>query len=53
MEKNRDRARKKDGIEKELNVLTFSQSSSSDVLNFHNFSKNDIFQYAAFIMETS
>lgn len=52
-EKNGDRERKRDGIEKELNVLTFSQSSSSDVLNFHNFSKNGIFQYAAFIMETS
>lgn len=47
------RERERDGVEKELNVLTFSQNSSSDVLNFHNFSKNGIFQYAAFIMETS
>lgn len=29
--------------EEELNVLLFSQSSSSDVLNFHNFSKNGVF----------
>lgn len=40
------------GVE-ELNVLLFSQSSSSDVLNFHNFSKSGVFQYAAFIMKTS
>jgi len=39
--------------EKKSNVLLFSQSSSSDVLNFHNFSKNGVFQYAAFIMKTS
>lgn len=52
-EKKKNRKRERDGREKELHVLTFSQSSSSDVLNFHNFSKNGIFQYAAFIMETS
>lgn len=53
IKRKRKRRRERDDIEKELNVLTFSQNSSSDVLNFHNFSKNGIFQYAAFIMETS